>query len=122
MSNDILRQIERDWQLAQKYLISGDNDSSIFSRAVEVVYDDASKKDRALIDARRQVAAEGVVNGMASKIWVVKTQLKYAILTEKSLGRMCWESESQIKRHWKRLVQLVSEVAVRLPKKRRRRQ
>lgn len=116
---DILRQIEKDKQLAQKYLISGAQDKSIYAEAVGVVYTEGDPRDRALIDARRKVESESKVSPGQPYPWVIKTQLKYAIFTESAMGKLIWESESQIKRHWKRIVQLVAEVAVRLPRRRR---
>ena len=108
----ILKQIEKDIDQAEQYLIAGPTDKSKFSRAVVVVEKNISAQGQLLISARRE--SEKKKYGNNKRKWVIKTQFIYNKLAEAQGIENNWLSESKIKREWRRYVFLVAEVAARL--------
>ena len=107
------RKIKNDHEKAHRYLLTGKKDRSKFSKAVKIVFDNADPHDKALILSRR-AAAKGNTNPEKYDRWVVRTQLQMSWLSERDNLNLPWESEHQIKRNWKRIVNHVVEIAVRL--------
>ena len=107
----ILNQIAADEQTAENYLLTGATDGSSFSQAVAIVENYAGKSEKCLILARRQVEME---KRNRSKRWVVKTQFAFESIAEAHGLPVPWISEQKIKRDWKKLIYLTSEIAVRI--------
>ncbi|MBQ2136753.1 MAG: hypothetical protein II430_02260 [Selenomonas sp.] len=117
---ELLQEIIKDMETAEKYLISAIADNSRFSRAVAIVEDNISEQGKTLIRARREIEKKKYGN---KRHWVIKTQFIYNKLAEEQGLSNTWLSESKIKRDWKNYIFMVSEVAARLedkPKKKRK--
>ena len=117
---ELLQEIIKDMETAEKYLISAIADNSRFARAVAIVEDNISKQGKTLIMARREIEKKKYGN---KRHWVIKTQFIYNKLAEEQGLSNTWLSESKIKRDWKNYIFMVSEVAARLedkPKKKRK--
>lgn len=117
---ELLQEIIKDMETAEKYLISAIADNSRFSRAVSIVEDNISEQGKTLIRARREIEKKKYGN---KRHWVIKTQFIYNKLAEEQGLSNTWLSESKIKRDWKNYIFMVSEVAARLedkPKKKRK--
>ena len=117
---ELLQEIIKDMETAEKYLISAIADNSRFSRAVAIVEDNISEQGKTLIRARREIEKKKYGN---KRHWVIKTQFIYNKMAEEQGLSNTWLSESKIKRDWKNYIFMVSEVAARLedkPKKKRK--
>lgn len=117
---ELLQEIIKDMETAEKYLISAIPDNSRFARAVAIVEDNISEQGKTLIMARREIEKKKYGN---KRHWVIKTQFIYNKLAEEQGLSNTWLSESKIKRDWKNYIFMVSEVAARLedkPKKKRK--
>jgi hypothetical protein len=64
--------------------------------------------------ARRELEKEKKYGN--SRHWVIKTQFIFNRLAEKNHLAVDWLSESKIKREWKSLIFLVSEIYARIDK------
>lgn len=107
----ILRQIAADEKTAEEYLLLGLSDGSCYARAVAIVERNAGRSEKCLILARRKVELE---KKNRNNRWVVKTQFAYEKMAEAQGLPLPWISEQKIKRDWKKLIYLVSEIAVRI--------
>lgn len=107
------RKIKKDHETANRYLITGKKDRSKFSRAVQLFLKNTDNRDKYLVLARR-AAAKGNINPKHYDRWVVRTQLQMAWMSERDNLDLPWESEHQLKRHWKNIVNHIVELAVRL--------
>lgn len=117
---ELLQEIIKDMETAEKYLISAITDNSRFARAVAIVEDNISEQGKTLIMARREIEKKKYGN---KRHWVIKTQFIYNKMAEEQGLSNTWLSESKIKRDWKNYIFMVSEVAARLeekPKKKRK--
>lgn len=117
---ELLQEIIKDMETAEKYLISAIPDNSRFARAVAIVEDNISEQGKTLIMARREIEKKKYGN---KRHWVIKTQFIYNKMAEEQGLSNTWLSESKIKRDWKNYIFMVSEVAARLeekPKKKRK--
>jgi hypothetical protein len=117
---ELLIEIIKDQETAEKYLISAITDNSRFARAVAIVEDNISEQGKTLIRARREIEKKKYGN---KRHWVIKTQFIYNKMAEEQGLSNTWLSESKIKRDWKNYIFMVSEVAARLedkPKKKRK--
>jgi hypothetical protein len=107
----ILQQISADEQAAEEYLLRGLSDGSPYAQAVAIVEKHAGRSERCLILARRKVEME---KRNRNKRWVVKTQFAFESIAEAHGLPVPWISEQKIKRDWKKLIYLTSEIAVRI--------
>lgn len=109
---NILRQIEQDKEIAEKYLLSGAKDNSRFARAVALLEKDLNPTSRCLLESRRELEKKREYK--SRRHWVIKTQFIYNRLAEENHLSCTWISESKIKREWRYYVNLIAEIAIRL--------
>lgn len=108
---ELLKEIQADRADAERALLE-EKASLAAGMAAAYVRDNASKKERCVIFARR--AAQKMRKSRGG--WVIQTQLNYIHQAELAgiEENEQYLSESQIKRTWKRLVSLTAEILARI--------
>lgn len=112
LTTEILKKIEQDKEIAEKYLLSGAKDNSRYARAVALFERELNPTGRCLLDSRRELEKKREYK--SRRHWVIKTQFIYNRLAEEKKLSCTWISESKIKRQWLHYVSLVAEIAIRL--------
>lgn len=108
--DDYVDMIRRDRDQASLALIGGEDVLPFMEKAARLVYDHAGAKDRCLIKARRAAGRKYKLGSW----WVIQTQMQFIRIAEQEHLDTEFLSEAQIKRGWKRLVDLTAEIAVRM--------
>lgn len=108
----ILQQIEADKIAAEKTLLTADAKDARFMQAVKLFESELNEYEQCLLDARREIEKNRKYK--SRRHWVIKTQFIFNKMAEERHLSSAWISESKIKREWKRYIETVSEIAIRL--------
>lgn len=108
----ILQQIEEDKIAAEKTLLTADAKDARFMHAVKLFESELNEYEQCLLDARREIEKNRKYK--SRRHWVIKTQFIFNKMAEERHLSSAWISESKIKREWKRYIETVSEIAIRL--------
>lgn len=108
----IFAQIAKEQEQAEKYLLAGAKDKSRYSRAVAIVENRLAGEEKIILDSRRELEHDRKYK--SRRHWVIKTQFIFNRIAEEKGLPVCWLSESKIKRVWRHIVIVTTEVAARL--------
>lgn len=111
---EMIDRIEQENGMAEKYLLSGVADGSAYATAVEILVEYLPPISRCLLESRREIEKEKKYK--SGRQWVIKTQFVFNKFAEMRNLPITWISESKIKREWRRMIFLVTEIAIRLDK------